>query len=282
MEIIKRISELNHLITTVQNAGKSIGFVPTMGALPDGHMALIHEAKSQCDFVVVSVFVNPTQFTNEEDLKLYPRTPEADVALLLQNGCDVVFFPEVTEIYSSDYHTPVVPLGSLDEVMEATFRSGHFQGVIQVVYRLFELVQPQKAFFGLKDFQQVAVIRHMVNYLQVPVEIIACPTARNSEGLALSSRNKRLSETQLKEALHIFKTMIHVKELAEKHSPEFTQKAANEFFNKGTLRLEYLEIVDPFTLKSLTSEWVSNATICIACYCGNVRLIDNYNLKPEL
>ena len=253
--------------------------MPTMGALHQGHMDLVSRASAECDVVVVSVFVNPTQFNNPSDLNKYPRTPEADSELLKKFGCDIAFFPSEREIYPENLVSPRVDLEGLDEVMEGKFRPGHFKGVVQVVSRLFELVEPQKAFFGLKDFQQVAVIKKMVAQLNFPIQIIACGTSRTEKGLAMSSRNARLSEAQKEEALLIYRTLSRAKADAAGFSPEETLSRAINYFEQGTLELEYLSIVDPVTLRDLTDQWVPGSTMCIACFCGDVRLIDNMTLK---
>lgn len=279
VEIISTVEGLKQVLDSSRNEGKSIGFVPTMGALHQGHMDLVSRASTECDVVVVSVFVNPTQFNNPSDLEKYPRTPEADSELLKKFGCDIAFFPSVREIYPENLVSPRVDLEGLDQVMEGKFRPGHFQGVVQVVSRLFELVEPQKAFFGLKDFQQVAVIKKMVAQLHLPIQIIPCETSRTEKGLAMSSRNKRLTEAQKEEALIIFRTLSRAKQDAAQFSPEETVSRAIAFFNQGTLQLEYLTIVDPDTLQELTDQWVPGATMCIACFCGEVRLIDNMMLN---
>ena len=209
---------------------------------------------------------------------MYPRTPEADAELLKKFGCDFAFFPSVEEIYPENLIVPRVDLGSLDQVMEGRFRPGHFNGVVQVVSRLFEIVEPHKAFFGLKDFQQVAVIKRMVSELNMPVQIVACETLRTEKGLAMSSRNKRLSDAQKEEALIIYKTLSRAKEDAQSFSPSETLERAKEYFGAGSLRLEYMNIVHPETLEDLTGDWVAGATMCIACFCGEVRLIDNSTL----
>lgn len=281
MKIVHSIAELNDYLNPQKSEGRSVGFVPTMGALHEGHMRLVQQAKASSDVVVVSIFVNPTQFNNPEDLRKYPRTPENDIALLSENACDCVFFPAVDEMYPANWEAPEVPLGKLDRLMEGAFRPGHFNGVVQIVYRLFELVQPHKAFFGLKDFQQVAVIQHMVRYLNLPYEIVTCPTARSADGLALSSRNMRLNDQEKMDALHIYRTMVYAQSLYPDHSPSTAQKMAVEFFNHGFLKLEYLQIVHPATLEELLDEWVEGATICIACFCGDVRLIDNMTLVAQ-
>ncbi len=278
VEIINTVEGLKQALDASRKEGKSIGFVPTMGALHQGHMDLVSRANAECDVVVVSVFVNPTQFNNPSDLEKYPRTPEADSELLKKFGCDIAFFPSEREIYPENLVSPRVDLEGLDEVMEGKFRPGHFKGVVQVVSRLFELVEPQKAFFGLKDFQQVAVIKKMVEQLSLPIQIVPCETSRTEKGLAMSSRNKRLTEEQKEEALIIFKTLTQAKQDAAQFSPAETVARAVEFFNRGTLQLEYLTIVDPVTLQDLTDHWVPGATMCIACFCGEVRLIDNMAL----
>ena len=260
-----------------------IGFVPTMGALHKGHISLIERAKSENDVVICSVFVNPTQFNNASDLTNYPRTIESDIILLEEAGCDAVFIPSVTEMYP-DYPKKTtfvdVPLAPLNEVMEGTFRKGHFEGVVNVVYRLFDLVKPNRAYFGLKDFQQVAIIKHMVKYLKLPVEIVPCSTMRTDEGLAKSSRNARLSDTEKEEALIIYKTLQFGKSLSLSTSPIEVREKMLEFFEKGNLKLEYIEIVNPDSLESLSDKWVSGAVCCIAAYCGEVRLIDNMQFIP--
>ena len=278
MEIINTVEELKQALNSFRKEGKRIGFVPTMGALHQGHMDLVSRAGTECDVVVASVFVNPTQFNNPSDLQLYPRTPEADAELLKKFGCDFAFFPSVEEIYPENLIVPRVDLGSLDQVMEGRFRPGHFNGVVQVVSRLFEIVEPHKAFFGLKDFQQVAVIKRMVSELNMPVQIVACETLRTEKGLAMSSRNKRLSDAQKEEALIIYKTLSRAKEDAQSFSPSETLERAKEYFGAGSLRLEYMNIVHPETLEDLIGDWVAGATMCIACFCGEVRLIDNSTL----
>jgi len=278
VEIINTVTGLNQALNLARKEGKSIGFVPTMGALHQGHMDLVSRASAECDVVVVSVFVNPTQFNNPADLEKYPRTPEADSELLKKFGCDIAFFPSEREIYPENLVSPRVDLEGLDEVMEGKFRPGHFKGVVEVVSRLFRIVEPQKAFFGLKDFQQVAVIQKMVTQLQLPIQIIPCGTSRTEKGLAMSSRNARLSEDQKEEALLIYRTLSQAKIDAATFSPKETLSRAISYFEQGTMELEYLTIVDPVTLRDLTEEWVPGATMCIACFCGEVRLIDNMTL----
>lgn len=279
MKVYNKISELQEHISKLKSEGKTVGFIPTMGALHYGHISLVSLGMCQCDVTVVSVFVNPTQFNNPDDLLKYPRTLESDVALLSSINCDIVFAPTVEEMYPENRKAIRLDLGNLANLMEGKFRPGHFDGVVDVVSRLFEIVNPTKAFFGLKDFQQVSVIRFMTSKLNLPVEIIACPTLRETSGLAMSSRNMRLSETEKEDALHIYKSLLLAKELSASNSPLEVKEKAVEFFETGKLKLEYLEIVDPKTLESLTSEWVLGATACIVAYCGQVRLIDNLQLN---
>ena len=278
MKVYSTISSIQKQISVLKSEGKTIGFIPTMGALHYGHISLVKSATSQCDITVVSIFVNPTQFNNSNDLLNYPRTLEADVELLSEIDCDIVFAPNVAEMYPENSFPIQLELGNLANVMEGKYRPGHFDGVVTVVNRLFEIVKPDKAFFGLKDFQQVSVIRFMTKSLQLPVEIIACPTLREQSGLAMSSRNMRLSETDKKDSLIIYEALKLAKELAKNSSPDSVKNETIEFFNKGKLKLEYFEIVNPNTLESLEKEWVSSATACVVAYCGEVRLIDNMKL----
>lgn len=258
----------------------NIGFVPTMGALHHGHISLVKQALEQNHLVVVSIFVNPTQFNNQEDLIKYPRTLENDVDLLNNAGDILIFAPSVEEIYPEDYENLTVDLGSIGEVMEGEFRPGHFDGVMNVVKRLFDIVRPQRAYFGLKDYQQVAVIKHMVRETKSPVKIISCEIIREESGLASSSRNVRLSEEELKASLIIIETLKFLKSISMNYPPRKAWKKAKQFFREGKLELEYLEIVNPLTLKRLDKKWVPGAHACIAAYSGKVRLIDNLQLVP--
>lgn len=275
MEVVTSITALNSALESHRLARKNVGFVPTMGALHEGHMALIRRAKKENDIVVASVFVNPTQFTNPSDLNLYPRTPEKDAALLAENGCDIAFFPATETIYPNNYQPLELDLGNLETVMEGEFRPGHFKGVVQVVNRFFELIQPNFAYFGLKDFQQVAVIQHLVRSTKLPVTIVPCETLRETSGLAMSSRNTRLSTQQLTDAVCIYQTLLKARELAKSNTPSEVQKMLSREFESYPLQLEYLTIVEPKQLMPLTDLWASGATACIAAYCGEVRLIDN-------
>ena len=279
MIIAYSLAELQTALKNQVSSETIVGLVPTMGALHEGHASLVRTAKKTSNFVIVTIFVNPTQFNNPEDLSNYPKTEEKDIALLKMLDCDLVFFPRISDVYPDDYHFPGINLGFLDQTMEGELRPGHFQGVCQVVYRLFQLTKPNKAYFGLKDFQQVSVIRFMVNHFQLPIEITPCETSRNEEGLALSSRNLRLSEEQKKEALVLYKTLSEAKLNTSKFNPSQIKSIAEESIQKSALRLEYVEIVDPITLENLTNEWCANARMCIVAYAGEVRLIDNMEIR---
>ena len=260
---------------------KKIGFVPTMGALHHGHITLVYEALNLVDIVVVSIFVNPTQFNNPEDLVKYPRTLEADTMLLSQAGEIVIFAPNVTDIYPEDYQELNLELGEIADVMEGRFRPGHFKGVVNVVNRLFEIVKPDFAFFGEKDFQQLAVIKFMVDKLNLNVKIIPCKIYREESGLASSSRNSRLSESELVDAEFIYKSLVLAKELSAKNEVAEVKSIIEESYNDSVLELEYFEIVDPLTLQPLT-KWIEGAHACVVAYCGEVRLIDNMCLIETL
>lgn len=280
MEIIKSIALLDDVLNAFRNESKSIGLVPTMGALHEGHAALVKRCVAENDITVVSVFVNPTQFNNPDDLRLYPRTLEADCALLEKLDVDIVFAPDVDEMYPEP-DTRVFDFGMLDKVMEGRFRPGHFNGVAQIVSKLFYAVKPDKAYFGEKDFQQLAIVREMVKQLQIPVEIIAVPIVREQSGLALSSRNMRLTEQQRETASEIFKTLARSADLLEKQSVEDTKKfVVNSINNHEALSVEYFEIVDGDTLQNIT-DWNDSPYIvgCIAVFCEDVRLIDNIRYK---
>ena len=270
--------ELRDALDHFRSEGKKVGFVPTMGALHNGHLALVERACSESDVVVVSIFVNPTQFNNPTDLEKYPRMLDQDVELLQKFDGVIVFSPEYREVYPEGEQFEGVDLGKLDEVLEGKFRPGHFQGVVHVVRNLFRIVEPDTAYFGLKDFQQVAVIKRMVSKLSLPVHIVECPTLRESSGLAMSSRNLRLSDKEKEEALVIIRTLEYAKELTRTNTPDAVLELARDFFSKGFLELEYLEIVDGLTLEKLGEKWTDHSVCCIAAYCGPVRLIDNLRL----
>ena len=277
MEIIRTVAELKEKLDSARAKG-SIGLVPTMGALHAGHKSLVDRARAENDTVVVSVFVNPTQFNNPNDLATYPRTEEADAALLEASGVDYAFIPSVKEIYPEP-DTRVFDLGPVAEVMEGAMRPGHFNGVAQIVSKLFAYTQPTRAYFGEKDFQQIAVIRRMVELEKFPIEIIDCPICREDDGLAMSSRNVRLTAENRAVAPAIHRILKKSVEWARDHSLDDTRRLVVEELDAyPQMEVEYYEIVDPLTMQPL-KEWSTphngQAVGCITCYCGDVRLIDN-------
>jgi pantoate--beta-alanine ligase len=280
MIVFREITSLRSHLDKYINTGKSIGFVPTMGALHEAHLSLARHSIHDNDITVVSIFVNPKQFNNPEDLKHYPRTVEKDIELLEQQGCDVAFVPSVDEIYPDEVHRNF-DFGHLDKVMEGRYRPGHFNGVATVVERLFHIVNPQKAYFGLKDYQQLCIIQAMVSMLDLPVEIIPCPIIRESDGLAMSSRNIRLSAEQRKLAPLIYKTLLKVREQYNRMSfRDIIAMVRKRFSEAPGIELEYFEIVDSRTLlPAASAEDCVDCIACIAVYLGDVRLIDNIMLN---
>ena len=276
MKIVKGINELKGYLVDSKRNGKRIGLVPTMGALHKGHLSLVERCVRENDICVVSVFVNPTQFNDKHDLETYPRTLEADCALLESAGCDFVFAPSVEEMYPEP-DTRTFDFGTVMQVMEGAKRPGHFNGVAQVVSKLFYIVEPDNAYFGEKDFQQIAVIRAMVKQLQIPVQINACPIVREADGLALSSRNTRLTPALRQKAPLIARTLQESKALAATKSVrEVIDYVVNTLNADPDLEVDYYEIVDGDSLVSI-QDWkdTSYAVGCVTVYCGEVRLIDN-------
>ena len=276
MNIYKSIEDLQAFVEAERTKGLRIAFVPTMGALHAGHLSLVRRALSECDRCIVSVFVNPTQFNDPRDLETYPRTLEADSTLLASVGASALFAPEVSTIYPEE-DTRTFDVGAVAEVMEGRYRPGHFNGVMQVVSRLFDIVRPDCAYFGEKDFQQIAVIRAMVRLIGSPVEIIACPIVREADGLALSSRNVRLSAEERREAPQIYRILSESRSWAKDMSPQQVIERVTEQINAVPhLRVEYFEIVDTDSLQPIASWSDSPAPHgCITVFCGEVRLIDN-------
>ena len=276
MNIYKSIEDLQAFVEAERAKGLRIAFVPTMGALHAGHLSLVRRALSECDRCIVSVFVNPTQFNDPRDLETYPRTLEADSTLLASVGASALFAPEVSTIYPEE-DTRTFDVGAVAEVMEGRYRPGHFNGVMQVVSRLFDIVHPDCAYFGEKDFQQIAVIRAMVRLIGSPVEIIACPIVREADGLALSSRNVRLSAEERREAPQIYRILSESRSWAKEMSPQQVIERVTEQINAVPhLRVEYFEIVDTDSLQPIASWSDSPAPHgCITVFCGEVRLIDN-------
>ena len=280
MKLIQRIGELRAALEVCRKEGKTIGLVPTMGALHAGHASLVKRAVAENDVVVVSDFVNPTQFNDKNDLLKYPRTLDADCALLESCGATYVFAPSVEEIYPEP-DTRSFSYAPLDTVMEGKYRPGHFNGVCQIVSKLFLIVEPTRAYFGEKDFQQLAIIREMVRKYPFNLEIVGCPIVREADGLALSSRNARLSAEQRVQALQISRTLFDSVDYAKTHTLEETKLyVENRISASEGLRLEYFEIVEGTSLQTVTS-WEDSAYIvgCITVFCGDVRLIDNIKYK---
>ncbi len=281
------MAELERFVDREKGDGHFIGFVPTMGALHDGHLSLVNRAVAENPCVIASVFVNPTQFNNPTDLATYPRKEDEDFRLLAQAGVSAVFAPSVEEMYPGGIEAQPkheFKLGTAAEVMEGKYRPGHFQGVAQVVKRLFELVRPNRAYFGEKDFQQIAVIRNMVESEGIDVEIVACPIQRADDGLALSSRNALLDDGQRKNAPEIYAALRDSVEYSKTHSVQATRNTVIERLDAVPgFRVEYFEIVDARTLLPI-EEWEESpwSVGCITVYNGDVRLIDNITYrKPE-
>lgn len=277
MKIIRTVEELKSVVGALKAEGKSVGLVPTMGALHDGHVSLMEKARGDNDVVVVSVFVNPTQFNNPDDLRTYPRTEEADCARMRDAGVDIAFIPSVEEIYPEPDNR-VFDLGKVAEVMEGAMRPGHFNGVAQVVSKLFRFTEPDRAYFGEKDFQQIAVIRRMVELEGFKgLEIVDCPIKREADGLALSSRNVRLSAEQRSVApaiaLVLRSSLIKSREMSLADTKKWVIDTINTF---PFMQVEYYEIVDALTMQPI-AEWSDskNPVGCITVFCGDVRLIDN-------
>lgn len=280
MRVLTSAQSMIRFAENAKLANSSIGFVPTMGALHAGHLSLIEAAKRESDLVVVSVFVNPTQFNNASDLDKYPRTFDSDRSLLEDSGVDVMFFPSVAEIYPAGTEGQrKFELDGLDELMEGPNRPGHFNGVVQVVTRLFDLVEPSKAFFGEKDFQQLAIIKHMSSKLGYRIDIVGCDTVRESDGLAMSSRNVRLTSSGRTIAPEIHRTLDALRnELRASSIEEGLARAKAALLASPEIELEYLELVDPITLKRATDDSISIQG-CIAAWIDDVRLIDNMRVK---
>ena len=295
MIIFNSVLPAKSYLNNLRDQQKIVGFVPTMGALHQGHISLIEKAKSECNIVVSSIFVNPTQFNDLNDLKNYPRTFESDCQMLKAAGCHILFAPEVSEMYTSSElelkkqkledkswtEGKTVDFGLLEKVMEGAHRPGHFNGVAQVVSKLFRIVEPHKAYFGQKDYQQLAIIKSMVKQLDMPIEIIACPIMREDNGLAMSSRNERLSPEQRKIASLISKTLFTIKDLKRSKSiPELKSIAIQYLNTEPQFELEYFEIADAETLQPLKNFDPEKEPVAfIAVKLGGVRLIDNMILK---
>lgn len=275
MLIITTAKEVNDVLNSTHVPLKTIGFVPTMGALHEGHLSLIEKSKNDNDLTVCSIFVNPTQFNNAVDFEKYPKTVDQDVNLLKKVGCNIVFIPTIETIYPEGLTKKKYDFKGLDLVMEGKFRPGHFDGVAEVVLRLFDLIKPQKAYFGEKDFQQLQIIRLITKQFKPSVEVIGMPTLRETSGLAMSSRNKRLNEEELIQASLIYKIMQHVKQQNFDDFQKLTSLIENEF-SKTKMELEYVSVCEETTLQEAKYRKLNEKyRIFIAAFLNSVRLIDN-------
>ena len=279
MKIAKTKTELYNYLSLLKIGSVKLGLVPTMGALHNGHISLVNKSKSKCDFTVVSIFVNPTQFNNLNDLLKYPKPIEQDIKMLEESGCDLLFNPDADEIYSTN-EVWNYEVGELDGLLEGKFRPGHYQGVTQIVFKLFDLIKPQFAFFGQKDYQQFLVIQKMNRDLNLGIELDACPIIREADGLAMSSRNIRLSADERKTALVIYQSLTFLKNNFDKLPlNQLLAKAKELYDGEDLLKLEYLKICNIQTLKEIEEK---NNEVCIAliaCFVGETRLIDNMILS---
>jgi len=279
MKLVKTVKELQENLQPLRVCG-TVGFVPTMGALHKGHISLVDNAANGNNIVVVSIFVNPTQFNSNEDLERYPRNLETDLKMLANVGCDLVFAPSVAEMYPVPDNRKF-QFGALETVMEGKYRPGHFNGVAQVVSKFFDMIKPDKAYFGLKDFQQLIIVKNMVKQLNLPIEIVSCPIIREKNGLAMSSRNELLSAEERENASIISETIFMAKELVGQKSVQELVNWVTERINLNPfLNVEYFEIVDDTNLQPVKN-WEDKTTKigCIAVHCGKVRLIDNIVLN---
>ena len=279
MDIYKYKKDIRKRIESLKTWA-TIGFVPTMGALHKGHLSLIDCSIKQNDITVVSIFVNPAQFNDENDFKNYPKTLDADLKILSDTKCDILFIPSENEMYDKPDNRKF-HFGNLDEVMEGKYRPEHFNGVAKIVTKLFDLISPDRAYFGLKDFQQFVIIKKLTEYLKLSVEIIPCPTVRDNDGLAISSRNSLLSDEERKQAALIYNALYQAKENSRKYAiSEIKKQVMNTLNENPYIRVEYFEIVNAADLKPVQSWDEPSVKIgCIAAKVGNIRLIDNINFN---
>lgn len=279
MRIIKKVEEYRNFLD--ESKKMQTGFVPTMGALHEGHLSLVRKSKIENELTVVSIFINPRQFNDRTDYEKYPRNTEHDLTLLEENDCDIVFLPETEDIYKG-YNGFEMDFKGLDSIYEGKYRPGHFQGVVDIVYRLFDIVKPDNAYFGKKDFQQLAIIKLMVQQANLPINIIPCEIIREPSGLAMSSRNQRLTDEQKEIASNIYKTMLKIKESVKVGEScdkwiNFFEKEINNF---AFLKCEYAAFCDPETLKPIYFfEENQGIQLCVAVWCDKIRLIDNIFLQ---
>ncbi len=283
MLVLRNTVKLREYLDSEKESGATIGFTPTMGALHDGHLALVAAMKAECECGVVSIFVNPKQFNQAADLEKYPRTVEEDILRLHGANCDVTFLPEVGEIYPEDAAPFEVDLGRMADTMEGEFRPGHFDGVAEVMYRLLNIVQPDRLYMGQKDFQQTAIIRYVIDHFNMPVELVTCPTVRERDGLAMSSRNVRIDPELRPVATVLYENLLKAKaEIGKKSPSQISEEAMSDMGRLG-VKPEYFEIVDASTLE-LVKDPANHKVIvaCTAAWVGEVRLIDNMILRGEL
>ncbi|WGR73290.1 MULTISPECIES: pantoate--beta-alanine ligase [unclassified Bradyrhizobium] len=281
MQTVTTIAELRRALAKARNTDRRVGFVPTMGYLHEGHLALVTASRAQCDVTVVSIFVNPTQFGPNEDLNTYPRDFLRDEKLCRDAGVAIVFAPGAQEVYPAQFETFVEP-GELAKPLCGAFRPGHFRGVATVVCKLFNMVQPDVAFFGQKDFQQCAVVRRMAIDLNLPIEIVTVPTVREADGLAMSSRNRYLNKEKRRQAVAISRALLAAESAfkAGERDVEKLVTISRRHLNEVD-RVQYVELIDADTLKAVASPLTRPAALCAAVYVGSTRLIDNVILKPE-
>lgn len=284
MLLFKKVDPLQQHLSTIRNDLRTIGFVPTMGALHEGHLSLIAESARQCDFVVCSIFVNPAQFNDTRDLESYPRIPEKDIEALCSTSCGALLYPDVDEIYPKGWTSDApTDFGYLTQTMEAIHRPGHFEGVAKVVKRLLDIVQPDKLFMGQKDFQQCAIVTEMVRMLNLPIEVVCCDTVREKDGLAMSSRNLLLSNDERENASALFKSLLLAKDLLDRIPVSEIEQKAMELQKLAGFQPEYFSIVDGHTLKPVGDPQQHNFIVaCTAAKLGKVRLIDNLILRREI
>jgi len=280
MEIVKTINSLRSRLSQ----DRTVGFAPTMGALHEGHLALVRRSVRENDQTVCSIFVNPTQFNDPADLRRYPRTPAKDAELLQKVGCDLVFLPGETEIYPPEgLEVPPMEFGALNRVLEGTHRPGHFDGVARVVWRLLDIVQPQRLYMGQKDYQQFLVVRHMIRQLGLAVELVRCPTVREPDGLAMSSRNQRLTPEERQRALALHRALLQAEEQLDQKPVREIEAAALQYLVEAGLRPDYFAIVDGHNLAPVQRPAQHSIIVaCVAAWAGNVRLIDNRMLREDV
>jgi len=280
LHVIRTLAELRNIVFQLKQKNKTIGLVPTMGNLHEGHLSLVRQAKADNDVCVVTIFVNPTQFNDVEDLKKYPRTEEQDISHLEHEACDFLFMPSAQEVYT-DTPRLLFQFGNLESVLEGKYRNGHFSGVATIVSKLFHWVSPTIAYFGQKDLQQFRIIETLVKDLSFPLQLKMCPIVRENNGLAMSSRNNRLSTEEKTKAAHLHKALTTIKELMSTENIPVLINQAKAYLSTKNIDVEYLEVVDAYSLQVIDEYKKQKAVACIAAYIGKVRLIDNLFLNED-